>query len=73
MDDFQKNELIGRAKFKALLDKWNITDYKFTEGKFYKVNCSFTNPSKKKWIVEIKERDESIYRFPTLFMEVVKY
>ena len=47
-----------------------VTDFKFTEGKFDKVDC-FLN-LKKRWEVEIKVRADSAENYSTLFLEVSK-
>ena len=68
MNDFQKNELIGRAKFKALLLQKGITDYHLTEGEFDAVDCYF-NYNHRCYIAEIKVRK---HLYSTLFMEKTK-
>ena len=56
-DSFTKTELLGRGLFKSFLKEKGFTDYKFTEGKFDKVDC-FIN-AERKWEVEIKVRADS--------------
>ena len=68
MNNFQENELKGRAKFAALLSKKGITDYHFTEEEFNPVDCYF-NYNHQCNIAEIKVRNRC---YPTLFMEKKK-
>ena len=69
-DSFTKTELLGRGLFESFLKENGFTDYKFTEGKFEKVDC-FIN-AEKKWEVEIKVRADSAEDYSTLFLEVAK-
>ena len=69
MNNFQENELKGRAKFAALLSKKGITDYHFTEEEFNPVDCYF-NQKHKCYIAEIKVRSRC---YSTLYMEQSKY
>ena len=69
-DGFTKSELKGRALFESFLRDKGITDFKFTEGRFDKVDC-FIN-AKQKWEVEIKVRADSAESYSTLFLEYQK-
>lgn len=68
MNDFQKNELRGRAKFKALLSQKGISDYHFTEEEYAPVDCYF-NYNHQCYIAEIKVRNQA---YSTLYMEKQK-
>ena len=68
MNNFQKNETIGRAKFEALLTRIGVTEYHFTEDEFNPVDCYF-NYNHKCNIAEIKVRKQA---YSTLFMEKKK-
>ena len=69
-DNFTKTELLGRGLFESFLKDKGVTDFKFTEGKFDKVDC-FLN-LKKRWEVEIKVRADSAENYSTLFLEAAK-
>lgn len=69
-DSFTKTELLGRGLFESFLKEKGFTDYKFTEGKFDKVDC-FINANKR-WEVEIKVRADSAESYSTLFLEATK-
>lgn len=45
MDEFTRNEIIGRVKFKSLLKQVGITNYYFTPEKYNPVDCYFNNSS----------------------------
>lgn len=66
-DNFTYDELVGRGLFETFLKQKNITDFRFAEDKFDKVDCYIN--SKKKWCVEIKVRSDSAEQYNTLFME----
>lgn len=69
MNNFQKNESIGRAKFEALLIQQSITKYHFTEDEYNPVDCYF-NQNHQCNIAEIKVRKQL---YSTLFMEQNKF
>lgn len=61
---------MGRGLFESFLKEKGIEDYKFTEGKYDKVDC-FINADKR-WEVEIKVRADSAESYSTLFLEATK-
>lgn len=65
MNNFQKNEQKGRAKFETFLTSIGITEYHFTEDEFNPVDCYF-NQKGNRYIAEIKVRNRC---YSTLFME----
>ena len=69
-DNFTKTELLGRGLFESFLKEKGIVDFKFTEGKYDKVDC-FINANKR-WEVEIKVRADSAESYSTLFLEATK-
>lgn len=69
-DNFTKNELVGRGLFESFLKEKGISNFKFTEGKFDKVDCFIY--AKKVWEVEIKVRADSAEQYSTLFLEYQK-
>lgn len=69
-NNFTRSELLGRGLFESFLKQKNITNYKFTEGQFDKVDCFIQ--AQKKWAVEIKVRDESADQYKELFFELQK-
>ena len=70
LDGFSKTELLGRGLFESFLKDKGVKDYKFTEGRFDKVDCYFTTAQK--WEVEIKVRADSADNYSTLFLEYSK-
>lgn len=69
-DNFTKTELLGRGLLESFLKEKGIVDFKFTEGKYDKVDC-FINANKR-WEVEIKVRADSAESYSTLFLEATK-
>lgn len=69
MNNFQKCEQIGRAKFKALLQQKGITQYTFTKDDYNPVDCYFTF-EQQQHLAEIKVRSKL---YDTIFMEDKKF
>ena len=70
MNEFQKAEMKGRAKFESLLQQKGITDYNFTTDQYDPVDCYFLGKGSTQWMAEIKVREKL---WDPLFMEALKF
>lgn len=72
MNNFQKNEIIGRTKFEKVLQAGKIDNWEFSDDTYSTYDCKYWS-GEKEYIVEIKVRNAEHTTYDTWILEEAKY